>query len=296
MTGSPEKIPAWKEKYHLSDKNIYDYSSFDRIVEDDEIDIVYIVLPNFLHAEYVIKAARAGKHVICEKPMAINSLQSIDMINACKENNVRLFIGYRLHFDPYHQELMRFAREEWFGPVKFVNASIGYVVDDASHWRLNKNLSGGGSLTDLGVYCVQLARYSFGEEPIAVTARTFSTNDPAYASVGETTSFRMEFTDGRFADAISSYASQMSTAVLHARSGNFSMESAFGFNGIQAKMGGKNLSYTEINQAAAQMDAIALAIEQDKDIGISGMEGLRDQRILDACLRSAGENGKRIIL
>ncbi|HEX2845109.1 MAG TPA: Gfo/Idh/MocA family oxidoreductase [Chitinophagaceae bacterium] len=169
VTGTPEKAMDWKSKYNIPDGNIYNYENFASIKDNPAIDIIYVVLPNALHAEYVIKAAEAGKHVICEKPMAINVEDCDRMIEACKKAGVMLSIGYRLHFEPHTREMIRLSEEKVFGNVKRIIAKDG--MSQVEGWRLDKTLAGGGPLMDVGIYCVQGACYTSGMEPIAVRAK-----------------------------------------------------------------------------------------------------------------------------
>lgn len=182
VTGTPAKAEKWKSQYNIPDKNIYNYENFDKIINNKDIDLVYVVLPNGLHKEFVIRAAKAKKHVITEKPMAISVKDCEEMIKACNDNNVQLAIGYRLHYEPTHLEIKRLGQQKVFGQVRHIDASLGYQIhdprdtkstvnfNDRNEWRLNKKL-GGGPLMDLGIYCIQASRYIFGEEPIAVTAQ-----------------------------------------------------------------------------------------------------------------------------
>ncbi|MES1224210.1 MAG: Gfo/Idh/MocA family oxidoreductase, partial [Bacteroidota bacterium] len=171
ITGTPAKAEAWKKKFNIPSANIYNYHNFDSIANNKDIDLVYVVLPNSMHKEYVIRAAKAGKHVITEKPMANSAKDCAEMIKACKDANVQLAVGYRLHYEPYNMELKRLGQEKIFGQVRLIEASLGYKVDDPNQWRLHKALSGGGPLMNLGVYCVQVSRYIMGEEPVSVTAQ-----------------------------------------------------------------------------------------------------------------------------
>src|SRR4051812_29471451 len=157
VTGTPGKIEQWKKEFQIPDENIYNYENFDSIKNNPAIDIIYIVLPNSMHEEYVIRAAKAGKHVICEKPMAITVEQCDRMISACKEAGKMLSIGYRLHFEPYNQEMMRIGNEKPFGQIKKIIAAHG--MEDTNGWRTDRWLAGGGPLMDLGVYCIQACRY-----------------------------------------------------------------------------------------------------------------------------------------
>lgn len=133
ITGTPEKAANWKSKYNIPDANIYSYENFDSIVNNKEIDLVYVVTPNALHKEFVIRAAKAGKHVITEKPMAVSVQDCKDMIKACKEAGVQLAMGYRLHFEPTHKEIKRLGQDKVFGKVRYIEAGLGYKTYDTIH-------------------------------------------------------------------------------------------------------------------------------------------------------------------
>src|SRR5579875_786765 len=162
VTGTPSKIDAWKNKYNIPDKNIYNYQNFDTIKNNSDIDIVYVVLPNSMHAEYVIRAAQAAKHVICEKPMAITVNECEQMIAACKKADRQLSIGYRLHFEPYNLEMARLGTQKIYGSIKAMSAGFGFPIGDPNQWRLKKAMAGGGPLVDVGIYCIQGFCYTTG--------------------------------------------------------------------------------------------------------------------------------------
>src|SRR5205085_820518 len=153
VTGTPAKAKKWKRKYNIPDRNVYNYDNFDSIKDNPDIDIIYVVLPNALHAEYVVKAAKAGKHVISEKPMATTVEDCDRMIAACRDAGKMLSIGYRLHFEPHHQEMIRLGTQKVFGPIKKMHAENGFSGPEG--WRLTKKLAGGGPLMDMGIYCGQ---------------------------------------------------------------------------------------------------------------------------------------------
>jgi predicted dehydrogenase len=211
VTGTPSKAEKWKKQYNIPEKNIYNYQNFDEIINNKDIDLVYVVLPNGLHKEFVIRAAKAGKHVITEKPMAVTVKDCDEMIKACNDANVQLAMGYRLHYEPYHLEIKRLGQNKVFGQVRLIEASLGYKtydtvskdkVDkkDRNEWRLTKAL-GGGPLMDLGIYCIQSARYVLGEEPIAVTAQFGTVNDKErFSETEESISWQMEFPSGAVAN------------------------------------------------------------------------------------------------
>jgi predicted dehydrogenase len=150
ISDEEDKLDEWKQKFNIPGKNIYTYKTFDSIKYNRDIDIIYIVLPNSLHAEYVIRSAKAGKHVICEKPMAITVEDCDKMIAACKEAGKTLSIGYRLHFEPHNVKMIELGTKKVYGKIKKVIAQNG--IPEIDGWRLDKELAGGGSLMDVGVY------------------------------------------------------------------------------------------------------------------------------------------------
>ena len=152
VTGTPEKAEKWAEEYNIPKKNIYNYENFDDIKDNSEIDIVYVVLPNGMHAEFTIRAAKAGKHVICEKPMANTVEEAQAMVKACKDAGVLLQIGYRLQYDPYTIELQNVSREKRLGEVKVIQTGNAFYGVNFDNWRFSdKALSGGGARMDMGV-------------------------------------------------------------------------------------------------------------------------------------------------
>src|SRR5512147_359480 len=159
VTGTPAKAEVWSRKYNLPNSNIYNYKTFDQIANNPNVDVVYVVLPNAMHAEYTIRAARAGKHVICEKPMAVTVKECEAMIEACRTAGRSLSIGYRLHFEPYNREMMRLGQQQVYGKVKLIESSDGFRLRDPNEWRLHKELAGGGALMDIGIYAIQGARF-----------------------------------------------------------------------------------------------------------------------------------------
>ena len=170
VTGTPAKAEKWKAQYNLPDRSIYNYDTMEKMADNPDIDIVYVVTPNALHAEHTIKAAGAGKHVLCEKPMEVSAERCQQMIDACKKAGRQLAIGYRSRFDPHNIECIRLAREKVFGKLRIIEACFEIHLDQPpSAWRFHKDLSGGGCLMDVGIYALQATRYITGEEPILVS-------------------------------------------------------------------------------------------------------------------------------
>jgi predicted dehydrogenase len=309
VTGTPSKAEKWKTKYNIPEKNIYNYQNFDEIKNNPDIDLVYVVLPNSLHKEFTIRAAKAGKHVITEKPMAISAKDCEEMIKACNDNNVQLAVGYRLHYEPYHLELKRLGQEKVFGKVRFIEASLGYktydtlnkpAVDknDRNEWRLNKKLSGGGPLMDLGIYCIQLSRYVLGEEPISVTAQFGHVNDKnRFSETEESISWQMEFPSGANANCNTSCGYNIDRFYATADEGSFELSPALSYGPYTGKTSEKELKFPAINQQKTQMDEICKVLLENKKLPnhITGEEGLKDMKVINAIYKAA-ETGKKVLV
>lgn len=290
VTGSPEKIPVWQEKYGIKDKNIYDYESFDSIANNEDIDVIYVVLPPSMHKEYTVRAANTGKHVWCEKPMAPTVADCEAMIKACKSNGVKLAIGYRCQHDPNIQAYMKVAKERPFGKVKMITSAAGYFDGRTDHWKQKKSL-GGGAMGDMGVYALQGARLATGEEPVSVLAQASTTRPEIYHEVEETMMFQLEFPSGALASCQTSFGIQMNHLQVNYEKGWLKMEPHSAYNGNKGSMSdGTIINYAIKNQQAKQMDEDALAIMNNQDMLVPGEEGLRDIRVVEAIYRSAGQN------
>ena len=299
VTGTPAKAKAWKKQYNIPDSNIYNYKNFDDIIENKEIDVVYIVLPNSMHAEYTIRAAKAGKHVICEKPMATNVKDAEAMIKACHENNVQLAIGYRLHYEPFHLRVMRLGQDKIFGKVKSIEArDSGNLTDGYPDiWRLRKDLAGGGPLMDLGIYCVQGALYTMGKNPLSVSAKFGPVTNPSYFyEVEESISWKMEFDDDVIAECSSSYSADENILAGTAENGWWKISPAYSYEGKEGITSQGKMDLPNINEQAKQMDSQVESFMNNLMPETSGEMGLRDMKILMAIYESARADGKKIIL
>ena len=291
VTGTPEKAVRWKEQYNIPDANIYNYETFDRIADNKSIDAVYVVLPNSMHHEYTIRAAKAGKHVFCEKPMGLSVNECQEMIDACKNAGVRLFIGYRLHSDPFHQTAMKF-RTTGVGKLQTIESAFAFRIGDPTQWRLKKALAGGGALMDLGIYCIQASRYSTGEEPLTVTAVEEKTDAVKFKEVDETINWQMEFPGGAISTSMTSYNKQGNRLKITAENGWFELEPAFSYGGIKGRTHLGELNIAPVNQQAAQMDNFARSIFDDVPSDASGEEGLKDLKVIEAIYKSIASGEK----
>lgn len=290
VTGTPSKAEAWKKKYNIPDKNIYNYQQFDSIANNPDIDVVYVVLPPSMHKEYTIRAANAGKHVWCEKPMAMTEKECREMIDACRKNKRSLAIGYRLQHEPNTQEWRRIVQQQLLGKVKRVNCAAGYRDNRTDHWKQKKEM-GGGVLYDMGVYAIQGARLGTGMEPVAIVSATTSTTRPEIYKNGldETTVATLEFPGGVMADIKTSFGENINFLDITCEKGAIKMSPYSAYNGLSGSspLGEIHHTYQVPWQQAKQMDDDAWAILQGKPLQVPGEEGLRDIRIVEAIYRSA---------
>lgn len=295
VTGSPEKIPKWQKQYNIKDRNVYNYQNMHEISENEEIDVVYIVLPNSMHAEYAIIAANAGKHVWCEKPMATTSTECRQIIEACDKNGVKLSIGYRLQHEKNNRILMDWAQSKPYGQIEALKAAAGFYGTSLG-WRLDKEM-GGGAMYDMGVYPLNTSRYTTGKEPIAVSAR-HSTNRPElFTEVDETTEFTLEFPGGILSTCRTSFGESMNHLEVTCRNGWYYLRPFQSYTGVKGKTSdGKTLTPSGRNQQAVQMDNDAHAILNNTPVTVPGEEGLRDIIVLEKIYESAAKNGQRMLL
>lgn len=296
VTGTSSKIPYWKKKYNITDKNIYNYENYDSIKDNPDIDIVYVVLPNSMHAEYSIRAAEAGKHVICEKPMAMSVEECDAMIAASKKAGKSLSIGYRLHYDPYHLEMVKMGTQKKYGEIKKLNAAFAFEAPKKNWWRLDKKYAGGGPLMDLGVYCLQGVIYTTGMLPIAVTAQSPPvSNKEVFIDVEETLTWQMEMPNGAIAECRTSYSGEYQNVLrAEAENGWFELNPAFSYGGIKGiTSDGKTLKFPKLSQQAKQMDGIAVSIKNNQESIVPGEMGRRDMKIIEAIYK-AMNTGERV--
>ncbi len=295
VTGTPSKAEEWAKKYDIPERNIYDYDSFDTIEDNPEIDIVYVVLPNSMHAEYTIRAAQAGKHVICEKPMATSVEDCERMIDACKQAERMLSIGYRLRYEPFNQEMMRLGQEEVYGPLKHIEANFGFPIGDPTQWRLKKGLAGGGAMMDVGIYCIQGARYVTGLEPIAVTAQEYKTDPVKFAEVDETITWQMEFPGGITTSASTTYAFGIQRLWAYTRGSQFGLSPAYVYSGLRGETPDGAMEFPQVIHQAKHMDDFAQCIKESRPTRTPGEMGLQDMKIIEAIYKSI-QKGKRVEL
>jgi predicted dehydrogenase len=301
VSGRPEKAAHMARLYGVDPKHVYSYERYDEIANDPSIDVVYVVLPNSMHAEYTIRALKAGKHVLCEKPMANTPAECEQMIAAARAADRKLMIAYRLHYEPFNRELMRIARDpEELGPARIVAAEAGFPIGDPGQWRLRRKMAGGGSLMDIGIYALQAARYLTGEEPVEVSAMIGSApNDPRFVEVEENVTFQLRFPGGVFASCISSYGTGLNRFRVFKTKGSAELEPALYYSGQRLRIYRNNAveerELPRIDQFRAEMDHMSECVMKGTEPLTPGEEGLRDLRIMTA-IYEAASSGKTVKL
>lgn len=298
ITGTPAKAEEWGKKYNVPAGNIYNYKNFDDIAKNKDIDAVYVLLPNSMHKEYTIRAAKARKHVLVEKPMAITEADCDEMIKACNDAGVQMAMGYRLHYEPYNMEMKRLGQQKIFGPIKLIEASLGYKSDDPTQWRHKKAMAGGGPLMNLGVYCIQCSRYIMGEEPTSVTAQFGPvTHKDLFTEVEESITWQLNFPSGAIATSTSSYNCSVDRVFAAADNGFFELSPAISYGPFKGRTSDGEMSFPEINQQATQCDEIAKVILDGKRLPdhITGKEGRQDVKIIQAIYKAAA-TGKKVFI
>jgi len=298
VTSSNDKGRDWREKFGDSDTAIYSFDNFDRIADNPDIDGVFIVLPNAQHAEYTVRSARAGKHVICEKPLAMNVAECDRMIAACQEAGTTLATAYRCHCVPAHQELIRLAQSGELGTIRMVEASFGFHTrnPDAVHskWRRTMANAGGGALVDVGIYALQGACYVTGEEPVEVRAMETKMLPETYGEVDESLCWSMRFPSGVIANCSTSYTCPINRLFVSGDKGWAELSPAYGyFDDITLRTTAGEKKFAPFDHFAAQMDHFALASRGETTLLFPGEMGRRDVHIMAAIYESAA-SGKPV--
>ncbi len=305
VSGERAKALATAHEHGLAGKNLYDYQTYDRLRDNPDVQVIYIVLPNGMHAEYTIRGAQAGKHILCEKPMANSTAECEGMIAACAKADRRLMIAYRMQYEPNNRLMQKWVREKKYGPVKVIEGANGQDQGDPNQWRQNKKLAGGGALPDVGLYCLNTFRFLMGEEPDEVFAMSHRPeNDPRFQEVEESMIFQLRFPGGVLCNAVTSYGTHRTQRYrVNAEDGWFGLDPAFAYEGLEAEAAHaegliEHQEHPKImakDQFALELDHMAECVLENRKPYTPGEEGLQDQRIMEALYASAA-TGKPIRL
>lgn len=291
VSGDINKAKETAAKYNVPERGLYSYDTFDRIADNPDIDAVYIVLPNNLHAQYAIRAHKAGKHVLVEKPMANTVQECESMVAAARDAGRQLAVAYRLRYEPYTREMIRMVRDRDLGRARVILAEAGFNIGNPEQWRLSKAAAGGGSMMDIGIYAVNAARYLSGEEPTEVVAlESTDRSDRRFKEVEDTINFQMRFPSGVLANCVSSYGTLLNRFRVHAERGSFEMEPAWSRSGLRMRVlrGNRieNKDLPQVNHFAAMMDHLAEAASANTAPLTDGVDGLNDLKVIEAVYES----------
>jgi len=305
VSGTPDKAKTVASQYGVKPEAVYDYAGFESIADNPEIQVVYVVLPNGLHRDFVLRAARAGKHVLCEKPMANNSAEARDMIAACAQAGRHLMIAYRCQYEPYNRAATRLARSGELGPVRLIEATNLQNMGLGDQWRFKGALAGGGALPDVGIYCLNAARYITGEEPIGVSAQVYSPpGDDRYREVEETVTFQLRFPSGVLANCSTSYGIHEARRLsVHTTDGAIMLENAFAYQGQRMRVRHRqgqseadvHRELQQKNQFALEIDHMATCVLENRRPRTPGEEGLQDHILMEA-IYEAARSGRMVDL
>ncbi|WP_068087105.1 Gfo/Idh/MocA family protein [Novosphingobium rosa] len=307
VSGSPDKLRLVAAQYGIKPEACYSYESFDSIRENPEIKVVYIALPNAMHRLFAERAARAGKHVLSEKPMSVSSADAQAMVEACRVAGVKLMVAYRIQYEPYNRRAMEMVRDGSHGRLLAYHGINTQTVAQDGHlqWRHKKAMAGGGSLFDIGLYCLNTARFMTGEEPVEIFATTFSPpGDPRFAQVEETVSFMLRFPSGTVANCFTSYGGRDDKhARMNLQKAAIDLPNCYQYAGQQMSVIGREgdatsrneLVLTTKNQFATEIDHMAECVLTGRNPYTPGEEGVQDHRLMEAIYDSA-RSGKAVHL
>ncbi|NYF91882.1 Gfo/Idh/MocA family oxidoreductase [Tunturiibacter empetritectus] len=305
VSGDRAKAAKIAAQYGINGSAIYGYANYEELAKNPEVKAIYIVLPNGMHEEYVVRGAKTGKHILCEKPMATSSKEAEHMITACKQAKVKLMIAYRQQYEPHNRALRQLVTEGKLGELRGFVSSNSQQEGDPAQWRLKRSLSGGGCLPDVGLYCLNAARFLSGEEPSEVMAQTWQPKDDLrFVEVEASCSFSLRFPSGYTATCTTSYDVHKSQFLrMEGTSAWAEMSPAFAYHGNKLKwshLDGEHENeiapqIEEKDQFALEMDHFAECILEGIEPKTPGEEGLRDHRVMEAIYESA-RTGKRVKL
>jgi predicted dehydrogenase len=296
VSGHRDKAEKWAADYGVPTRSIYSYENYDAIAENKDIDAVYIALPNSMHAEFTIRAARAGKHVLSEKPMATGVADAQAMVDACRTANKKLMIAYRCQYEPTNLRAIQLIRDGKLGTIESIESSNGFNIK-AGEWRLSGKLGGGGPLMDMGIYSLNACRFLTREEPAEVKGyATVIDHDGRFNEVEENLAWTMRFPSGVMASCNTSYGASLPGFYrVHGTKGMMHVEPAFGYDGLHltANINGQpHIDEPNPEKDPAQFpreaDHLADCIIENREPKTAGEEGLKDMKLMSAIYKSCG--------
>jgi predicted dehydrogenase len=291
VSGHPDKAKKLAEQYGVDPKSIYNYENYDTIKDNPDVDVIYVCLPNGMHAEYTVRGAKAGKHILCEKPMANTAAECQQMIDACKAARRKLMIAYRLHYEPLNLKAIEIVKNKEIGTPRMITAEAGFNmrVQDPKNlpWRLNKKLAGGGPMLDIGIYALNATRYLTGEEPVEVNAQSYTPpNDPRFVDVEDMITWQLKFPSGILANCGTTYTAGQNRFRVLGTEGWVESEPFLSYQNLSMRkvIKGKPelVEVKQINHFAAEFDHMSECVMHDKEPKTPGEEGLKDLKVIEA--------------
>jgi predicted dehydrogenase len=295
VSGHRDKADRIAAQYGIPSTCIYSYENFGQIASNPAVDAVYVALPNSMHAEYTIRAAKAGKHVLCEKPMSTNITEAEQMIAACKNAKVRLMIAYRCHYEPTNLKAIRMIRDGALGQLQAIESTFGFNIAPGE-WRLTKKMAGGGPLFDVGIYCLNACRYLTGEEPEHISGyASVIDRDGRFNEVEENVAWTMRFPAGIVASCTTTYGANMAGHYrVDGSKGWLQVDNAFVYEGLRLRAEFGDTKIDELNPARdpshfqAEAEHFSHCVQNHLEPQSPGEEGLRDMKYITQIYRSAG--------
>jgi predicted dehydrogenase len=294
VSGNKEKAGRLAQQFHATSH--YSYGEYAECLKNPEVEAVYITTPPGEHEKYAVQAAKAKKHVLCEKPLSTTVDACRRMVKACRDNKVLLMTAYRKYFEPGSVALKKIISSGELGRVDIIHTAFTEfrpAGDSTPDWMLKRKLSGGGPLMDLGVYCVNTTRWLVDEDPVQATAFQWTRDRKRFKEVEEGIAFRLNFSSGLVLQGTSSWGSVLTSFIqVHGEKGWASLSPAFAFEDdrrLSGKISGKwfGQEFTAIDEFALELDAFARCIRENRKPEPDGEQGMRDIIIIDAIYRSA---------
>ncbi|WP_309570439.1 Gfo/Idh/MocA family oxidoreductase [Deinococcus sp.] len=301
VTSELDKGVEFARALGLKDSDVYTYDDFEHLSGRDDVEAVYIVLPNSLHREFITRAAKMGKHIVSEKPLGMNAKDAQKIVDVCKKAGVLLMTAYRCQYSPHHWAARDAVQGGTLGRVKLLDSMHVQVEDDPTVWRLQQELAGGGPLPDVGIYSLNTLRFVTGQEPEWVFATLHQPKkDRRFREVEESVSFMLGFPEGVTANCHTSYgAFKTDTLRVMGDAGTLLMDPAFTYEGlklsIETKEGTMTPSFPAYDQFGLEFDHFAQRVRDGKTPWTPGEEAVQDHVIMDAIYESA-KTGKVVKL
>jgi predicted dehydrogenase len=296
VSGDERKARRLAGKFGASD--YYHYEDYALCLNHPQVDAVYIATNNSTHGEFTVKAAAAGKHVLCEKPMANDVAACQRMIDACRANHVRLMIAYRKYFEPASRDLKMLVESGKLGRLKIIHSAFSIYLrpgPKVARWHFDRRLAGGGALPDVGVYCINTARWVVGKEPLEAAAYQWTVDPEVFSEVDENIAFRLNFPDGLVMQATASWgAAQASFLHVIGDKGWATLDPAYPYEEerrLYGRIGGRwfEKKYKVMNELALELDGFADCVRRNREPEPNGTVGLRDVAVMQAVYRAARE-------